>query len=156
MLLLLLLPPQLPLLLLLPLLQHFPSLLHLHKVSLSILGICMQDAEDLNNVREHLGKFSLSPHPSLPLSRSHTRSRTCVYLPTVLPMHSSAVTGTADRGCCRTVEALEPILCQVVLSLASHWHISFSSLFSRLSSALPIAPHLCISLPPQPCLLLWD
>lgn len=98
----------------------------------------------------------LSFSPSLPLSRSHTRARTCVYYPTVLPMHSSAVTGTADRGCCRTVEALEPILCQVVLSLASHWHISFSSLFSRLSSALPIAPRLCISLPPQPCLLLWD
>lgn len=98
----------------------------------------------------------LSFCPSRPLSCSRVYTRTCVYLPTLLPVHPSAVTGTADRGCCRTVEALEPILCQVVLSLASHWHISFSSLFSRLSSALPITPHLCISLPPQPRLLLWD
>lgn len=74
----------------------------------------------------------------------------------VMQVHSSAVTAAANRGCCRTVESLKPICCHVVVSLASHWHISFSSLFSRQSSTLSITRHPCISLPPHPCLLLWD
>ncbi|KAK9516837.1 hypothetical protein VZT92_024747 [Zoarces viviparus] len=66
--------------------------------------------------------------------------------------HSSAVKAAADRGHCRTVEAVWPIGWQVVWSPASHWHVSFSSLFSRWSSSRYISP--CLSASPFPLVLL--
>ncbi len=65
--------------------------------------------------------------------------------------HSSAVTAATCRGCCRTVQALQPIYWQVVWSLASHWHISFSPLFSRRSLSLSASP--CLSVSPFPLIL---
>lgn len=109
----------------------------------------MQVFED---VREHLGKFSLSLSVSSPPTQTHTHTHshihthTCI-CPQCCETRSSAVTAAAARGRCRTEGRLEPIGCQVVLSLPPHWHISFSSLFSRLSSALPVAPRLHLPSP---------